>query len=99
MSQKLWVQHITTAKTFIDKISIEGCEDIADFLKEIKKEFEILGPSSALTLYQLKDGQEVEIKVGDSPIKYLEGNTDGNSLIVRSTLIEKGILIYEGQAT
>ena len=29
MSQKLWVAHATTAKTFIDKVSIDGCEDIA----------------------------------------------------------------------
>jgi hypothetical protein len=37
MSQKLWVQHNTTGKIFIDKVSIQGCEDVDDFLKEIKK--------------------------------------------------------------
>jgi hypothetical protein len=53
MSQKLWVQHITTAKTFgPTKVSIDGCEYVDDFLKEIKKEFEISGPSSHLTLYK-----------------------------------------------
>jgi hypothetical protein len=28
---KLWVEHITPAKTFLDKVSIQGCEDVADF--------------------------------------------------------------------
>jgi hypothetical protein len=28
----------TTVKFLIDKVSIEGCDDIADFLKEISKE-------------------------------------------------------------
>jgi hypothetical protein len=29
--QKLWVAHETQGKTLIDKVSIDGCEDIADF--------------------------------------------------------------------
>jgi hypothetical protein len=36
MSQKLWVQHNTAGKIFIGKISIQGCDDVADFLKEVK---------------------------------------------------------------
>ena len=31
MPQKLWVAHQTTTKRFIDKVPIDGCEDIADF--------------------------------------------------------------------
>ncbi len=49
MSQKLWVAYETPSKTLIDRVSIEKCEHVADFLKEIKKEFKI--PGSA-TLYK-----------------------------------------------
>lgn len=31
MSTKLWIAHETPAKTFIDKVSIQGCSDVADF--------------------------------------------------------------------
>jgi hypothetical protein len=87
-SRKLWVQHQTTAKTFIDKVSIEGCDDITDFLKEIKKETQLAIPKdSAITLYQLKDGQEVEIDVGDSPADYVTGNSRNNPLIVKTITI------------
>ena len=88
MSQKLWVAHATTAKTFIDKVSIQGCEDIADFLKEIKKEFEIPGPSSHLTLYK-SDGT-TELKPTDT-IKSL-GNIGKDAdapLVVKTTAIGK----------
>ena len=59
-------------------------------LGEIWKTFEIPGPPSKLTLYQ-SDGI-TEIKVVDSPVKYLKGNTVKNPLIVRSNLIEIGII-------
>jgi len=78
-SQNLWVEH----QTFIDLVSTEGCTYVAQFLKEIKKEFEIPGPASQLTLYQLKDGQEVEIDVGDSPADYVTGNSRKNPLVVK----------------
>jgi hypothetical protein len=88
MSQKLWVQHNTTAKTFgPTRVSIEGCEYVDDFLKEITKEFEISGPSSHLTLYQ-PDGIS-EIDVGDSPADYREGNSRRKPLIVKTTAIGK----------
>lgn len=81
--QKLWVQHQTTAKTFgPSKVSIQECSDVYDFLKEIKREFEIPGPSSHLTLYQ--PGGTVEIDVGDSPANYLNGNTSKNPLVVKT---------------
>jgi hypothetical protein len=59
-SQKLWVQHQTTAKTFgPTKVAIDECAYIADFLKEIKKETQLAIPqNTTITLYQLKDGQE-----------------------------------------
>ena len=91
---KLWVSYVTPAKIFgPTRVSVDGCEYVDDFLEEIKKKFEIPVPASHLTLYQ-PDGI-TEIDVGASPADYLEGNTDENPLIVCSTLIEKGILIYK----
>jgi glutamine synthetase adenylyltransferase len=68
MSQKLWVQHNTAGKTFIEKVSIQECEDVADFLKEIKKESQRATPSKnpkrlklmlkSLLLYWWKETQE-----------------------------------------
>jgi hypothetical protein len=59
--QKLWVQHQTTVKPLIDLVSTDGCDDIADLLNEIKKEFQFAIPKdSAITLYQLKDGQRLK---------------------------------------
>ena len=81
-AQKLWVEYKTPEKTFIDKVSIEECDDVADFLKEIKKEFEIPGPSSQLTLYR-PDGSEID--VGDSPSLLIDGNSRNNPLIVKTT--------------
>jgi hypothetical protein len=28
---KLWVEHETAEKTFIDKVSFDGCSDVDDF--------------------------------------------------------------------
>jgi hypothetical protein len=82
-SQKLWIQHQTTAKTYgPTRVSTNGCEYVDDFLKESKKEFEIPGPASQLTLYQLKDGKEVEIDVGDSPADYVTGNSKERNLLL-----------------
>ena len=89
-SQNLWVQH----QTFIDLVSTEGCTYIAQFLKEIKQVFEIPGPASAITLYQLKDGQKVEIDVGDSPADYLNDNSRKNPLIVKTTAVLDSKLDY-----
>ena len=86
--QKLWVQHITTAKTFIDKVSIDGCEYVDDFLKEIKKEFEISGPSSPLTLYT-SDGT-TEIKPTDTIQSLGNMGKDADApLIVKATAVGK----------
>ena len=82
MSRKLWIAYETPAKRFIDKVSIEGCEYVDDFLEEIKKKFEISGPASQLTLYK-SDGT-TEIDVGDSPADYLEANSGHNPLIVKA---------------
>jgi hypothetical protein len=82
MSQKLWVAYKTPAQTFIDKVSIESCDDIADLLKEIKKEFALSVPPSQLTLYK-SDGT-TEIDVGDSPSDCLNGNSRNNPLIVKT---------------
>jgi serine/threonine protein kinase len=79
-SQNLWVQH----QTFIDLVSTEGCSFIAQFLKEIKKEFEIPGPASQLTLYK-PDG-ETEIDIGDSTSLFVAENSRANPLIVKTTI-------------
>ena len=43
--------------------------------------------NTTITLYQLKDGQEVEIDVGDSPADYVTGNSRKNPLIVKTTAV------------
>jgi len=90
MSQKLWVSYVTPAKIFgPTKVSVDGCEDVDDSLKEIKREFAISVPASHLTLYQLKDGQEVEIDVEVSPSLLVEGNARRNALIVKTAAVGK----------
>ena len=59
-------------------VSIQDCEVIAD----LKKEFEITGPASQLTLFH-SDGT-TGIDVGDSPADCLNGNSPNNPLIVCS---------------
>ena len=90
-SQNLWVQH----QTFIDLVSTEGCTYIAQFLKEIKQVFEIPGPASAITLYQLKDGQKVEIKPTDTLQSLQDAGKDGDApLIVKTTAVLDSKLDY-----
>ncbi len=101
---KLWVAHKTPSRIFgPTKVSIEGCSDVDDFKGIIENIFLTKGAmrnnpelsipqNTPITLYK-SDGT-TEIDVGDSPSVLVEGNSDGNPLIVRSTLIEKGILIY-----
>jgi hypothetical protein len=88
MSQKLWVAHETPAKTFIDKVSIEDCEYVDDFLKEIRNNPELAIPSkSPLTLFQ-PDGKEID--VGDSPADFVNGNSRAAPLIVKSFALGTG---------
>ena len=104
-SQKLWVAYETSGTTFgPTRVSIDGCQYVddfkgirgnkTDFIVAIRNNPELAIPSKTpITLYQRKDGNQVEIKAGDSPANYLEGNSRGNPLIVRSKPIAKGILI------
>ena len=89
-SQKLWVQHQTTAKTYgPTKITIEECSDVDDFLKEIKKEIQLGIPqNTTITLYQ-PDGK-TEIKP-TATLKSLQGaGQNGDSpLIVKTTAVSK----------
>jgi hypothetical protein len=86
MSQKLWVQHITAAKTFgPTRVSMDGCEYVDDFLKEIKKEFEIPGPSSHLTLYQ-SDGI-TEIRPTDTIKSLGDAGKDADAPLVVKTVV------------
>lgn len=70
LTQKRCVQHLTPVKIFRPtRVSAVGCEYVDAFLKEIKKESQLAIPkASPITLYQLKDGNEVETDVGDSCI-------------------------------
>jgi len=82
---------VTPAKIFIDKVSFEGCSDVADLKVAIRNNPELSIPSKTpITLYQ-PDGK-TEIDIGDSPSLLVKGNSRRNPLIVRSTHIEKGIL-------
>ena len=80
MSQKLCVQQITTAKTFDPtRFSIDGCEYVDDFLKEIKKESQLAIPQNTLITLYNSDGT-TEIDIGDSPSLLVEGNSRGYPL-------------------
>ncbi len=82
-SQKLWVQHQTTAKTYgPTQIPIKDCPLVDDFLKEIKKEFEIPGPACGITLSQLKDGHEVEIKPSATLQSLGNAGKDGDAPLI-----------------
>ena len=55
MRQKYFVQLKIGSKTYKDKVSIEGCSDVADFKEEIKKKFSVLLNSydtAQLSLYE-----------------------------------------------
>ena len=93
MSQKLWVAHATTAKTFgPTRVSIDGCEYVDDFLNSLyNRPLLAIPQNTPITLYQSDGTTEIDVEV--SPADYLGGNSKENPLIVRSTLIAKGILI------
>ena len=85
MSQKLWVEHETPAKTFgPTRVSTKGCDYVDDFLENIKKKFEIPGPSAHLTLYR-RDGTKID--VGDSPALLDAGKSRNNALIVKTAAV------------
>jgi hypothetical protein len=74
----------------LDLHDIDACEYVDDFLKEFNKESQFSIPKdSAITLYQLKDGQEVEIDVGNSPADYVTENSRKNHLVVMTTAVSK----------
>jgi hypothetical protein len=89
MSQKLWVQHITTAKTFIDLVSFDGCTYVSEFLKDIKKEAQLAIPSKTpITLY-LPDGT-TEIKPTDTIKSLGDAGKDADApLVVKTTAVGK----------
>jgi hypothetical protein len=87
MSQKLWVQHETPSKTFLDKVSFQGCDYVDDFLKEIKKESQLAIPqNNPITLYQRKDGQEVEIRPTDTIKSFGDAGKDADAPLVVKTI-------------
>jgi len=86
MTQKLWVENKTTERTYgLTRVSIEGCEYVDDFLKEIKKESQLAIPKdSSITLYR-PDGTEID--VGDSPTSFVVGNSRAVPLVVKATAL------------
>ena len=86
MSQELWVAHEALTKRFgPTRVSIEGCDYIDDFLKEIRKESQLAIPQNTpITLYK-SDGT-TEIDGGDSPTDYWNGNSSEYPLIVKSVV-------------
>jgi hypothetical protein len=91
MSQKLWVQYATTAKTFIDKVSIQGCEDIADFLNTLyQRPLLSIPQNTPITLFQVKDGQEIEIRPTDTIKSLGDAGKDADApLVVKTTAVRK----------
>ena len=87
MSQKLWVECKTPANTYgPTKVSIQDCEYVGDFLKEIKKESQLAIPQNTpITLFH-SDGT-TEIDVGDSPSLFVTGNSRATPLIVKTTSV------------
>ena len=85
MSQKLWVQHQMDGRTYgPTRVTIDGCEYVDDFLKEIKKESQLAIPKdTAITLYNADENTEID--VGDSPADLVAGNSRKNALIVKTT--------------
>jgi hypothetical protein len=65
----------TTGKVFIDKVSIQGCEDIADFLKEIK---------NLNSLYLRIPSTNLMELVGESLAECLDGKSRRNPLVVKT---------------
>ena len=84
MSKKLWVAYEAPEETFgPTRVSIEGCEYVDDFLKEIKKESQLAIPQNTpISLYK-SDGT-TEIDVGDSPADHSDGNSRHNPLVVKA---------------
>ncbi len=89
-SQKLWVQHITTARTFgPTKVSIEGCDDLDDFLKEIKKESQLAIPQNTPIALYKSDGT-TEIKTTDTIQSLGNMGKDADApLVVKTTAAGK----------
>jgi hypothetical protein len=88
-------KHQVLGRTFIHKVSVEGCDDFADLKEAIRRNPELAIPQNALiTVYidfnavrYRPDG--VEIDVGDSPSSYLEGNSRAFPLVVKTTAVLK----------
>ena len=85
----LWVQHQTTEKTFgPTRVSTDECEYVDDLINVLYDVPRLAIPKdSAIALYQLKDGREVEIDVGDSPADYVTGNSRKNPLFVKTAAV------------
>lgn len=75
------------------RFSVEGCEYVIDFLKKVKKEYQLSCPHNTAMAFFQPDGK-TEIKPTDT-VKSL-GNTgkDGDSpLIVKTLFVALGLLL------
>ena len=90
MSQKLWVAHATTAKTFgPTRVSIDGCQYVDDFLNTLYQRPLLSIPSKTpITLYQ-SDGT-TEIKPTDTIQSLGNMGKDADApLVVKTTAVGK----------
>ena len=84
-SQKLWVEHQTAERSFVTKVSIEGCDYIAQFLDVIRQRPQLAIPQNAsITLYK-PDGTEID--VGDSLALLVAGNSTSTPLVVKTVAV------------
>ena len=90
MSQKLWVAHATTAKTFgPTRVSIDGCQYVDDFLNTLYQRPLLSIPSKTpITLYQ-SDGT-TEIRPTDTIKSLGDAGKDADApLVVKTAAVGK----------
>jgi hypothetical protein len=90
MSQRLWVQHITTAKPFgPTRVSIDGCEYVDDFLNSLYGRTLLSIPQNTPITLFLPDGT-TEIKPTDTINSLGNIGKDADApLVVKATAVGK----------
>jgi hypothetical protein len=76
MSEELWVEYKTAKETFKSKVSIEGCVDVDDFIKKIRKEPQLGIPKDFKVTLCTPSGMAIEINESSSSL--LPGNSFTN---------------------
>jgi hypothetical protein len=92
MSKKLWVSYVTPSKTFgPTKVSFQGCSDVDDFLNRLyTRPLLSIPQNTPITLFQVKDGQEIEIRPADTIKSLGDAGKDADApLVVKTTGVGK----------